>query len=300
MQRSETRRQSPCDIPSNLQRPAVFSTQLSRRAISDTTYGTWKGCSRPQQGSGGRGPGGKPKHVQFRGLRSNLAVTDSYSYNGLPDDSQQPELLESHLHDLAALFVRNHAQGIFGIHLAHAHFAIPENTVLLGVNHEIPRCRWAKATTNQTIDLSNVHGHIFVLTDHGFHPYEYQIGPVPDLSGIDSNFLPDLAQFLNTNNLAMLVGLQFIDPHPSQLLELVLPQGTIMLDASDLKGCVSTRQTGWKFETENGEPRVCQANETHGQTRTGHEIYNKGDAHPQLETFQDLIYALGAAGIRVG
>jgi len=218
-------------------------------------------------------------------------------YNRLPDDSQQPELLESHILDLAALFVRHHAQGIFGIHLAHAHFAIPENTVLLGVNHDIPHCRWTKTTTIQTMDLSNVHGHIFVLTDHGFHPYEYQIGPAPDLSRVDSTFLPELAQFLDTNNLAILVGLQVIDPHPSQMLELVLPQGTIMLDASGLNGCVSTRQTGWKFETESGKPRVCQANESHGQTRTGHEIYNKGDAHPKLETFQDLKYALAEAGI---
>lgn len=181
--------------------------------------------------------------------------------------------------------------------MVHAHFTIPESTVLLGINHDIPRCRWATATTTQTIDLSNVHGHIFVLTDHGFHPYEYQTGPVPDLSQVDSTFLPELAQFLRNNNLAMLVGLQVIDPHPSRMLELVLPQGTVMLEASDLNGWVSTRQTGWKFETKNGQPRVCQANETHGQTRTGHEVYNKGDAHPRLETFQDLKYALAEAGI---
>ncbi|KAK4184120.1 hypothetical protein QBC35DRAFT_506597 [Podospora australis] len=218
-------------------------------------------------------------------------------YNRLPDDSEQPEILDSHIRDLATLFVRNRADRVFGIHLAHAHFAVPDKTVLLGANHETPRCRWAKATAFKAIDLDNVHGHIFVLTDHGFHPYEYQAGPVPALSHVDHRFLAELADFLNAHKLTTLVGLQVIDPHPGHMLELVLPQGTIMLDVTNVNGCIPTRQTGWKFEVENGEVRVCQANEMHAQTRTGHEVYNKGDPHPRLETLQDLGVALAKAGI---
>jgi hypothetical protein len=243
--------------------------------------------------------GTKPFDVP--GLNKTLKVQDLEEsrniYNVLPDDSQQPEILESHIHNLAALFVRNRANGIFGIHLAHAHFAIPENTAILGVNYNEPHCRWARTTAIQAISLSNVHGHIFVLTDHGFHPYEYQTGPIPDLSGVNSAFLPELADYLNTNNLSTLVGLQIIDQNPVHMLELILPQGTIMLDVSNLNGCVPTRQTGWKFESEDGEPRVCQANETHGRTATKHEIYNKGDPHPKLEDFQDLKNALVEAEI---
>jgi hypothetical protein len=215
----------------------------------------------------------------------------------LPDDSQQPEILESHIHNLAALFVRNHADGILGIHLAHAHFAAPENTAILGVNYDKPYCRWARTTAIQTIDLSNVHGHIFVLTDHGFHPYEYQTGPVPDLSGVNSAFLPELADYLNTNNLSTLVGLQIIDQNPVYMLELILPLATVMLDITNLNGCVSTRQTGWKFEAENGEPRVCKSNETHGTYENGHKIYNEGAPYPKLATFQDVKNALVGAGI---
>lgn len=59
----------------------------------------------------------------------------------------------------------------------------------------------------QTMDLSNVYGHIFVLIDHSFHPYEYQTGPILDLSKVDSAFLLELANYLNTNNLLMLIGL---------------------------------------------------------------------------------------------
>lgn len=237
------------------------------------------------------------RNMQVTGSFKLFDFTNLHSYNVLPDDSQQPEILKSHIRNLAELFIRNRADGIFGIHLAHAHFVIPENTTILGVNYNKPYCRWARTTAIQIVDLSNVHGHIFVLTDHGFHPYEYQTGPVPDLFGVDSAFLPELADYLNTNNLSTLIGLQIIDHNPAHMLEFILPQATVMLNVLNLNGCVSTRQTGWKFEFENGEPRVCQANESHGQTATTHEIYNKGDPHPRLETFQDLKHALVKAGI---
>jgi len=243
--------------------------------------------------------GAKPFDVP--GLNKILKIQDLEEsrniYNVLPDDSQQPEILESHIHNLAALFVRNRADGILGIHLAHAHFAAPENTALLGVIYDKPYCRWARTTAIETVDLSNVHGHIFVLTDHGFHPYEYQTGPVPDLSGVSSTFLPELADYLNTNNLSTLVGLQIIDQHPAQMLELVLPLATIMLDVSNLNGCVPTRQTGWKFEAKDGEPRVCKSNETHGRHANGHDVFNEGAPHPKLETFEDVKNALVKTGI---
>jgi hypothetical protein len=168
---------------------------------------------------------------------------------------------------------------------------------MLGVNYENPYCRWARVTKISTVNLSNVHGHIFVLTDHGFHPYEYQTGPMPDLSRVDKAFLPELTDYLNRNNLAKLIGLQVVDDNPAQLLEFILPQATVMLDESNLIGCTPTRQTGWKFRYENGEPRACKANESHGRTATTHEVYNEGQPHPKLETIQHLKVALANAGI---
>jgi hypothetical protein len=57
------------------------------------------------------------------------------------------------------------------------------------------------------MDLSNVHRHIFVLTDYGFHLYKYQIGPVPDLSRVNSASLLELADYLKMHNLLTLVRL---------------------------------------------------------------------------------------------
>lgn len=214
------------------------------------------------------------------------------SYNKLPDDLQQPALLDSHIRDLADLFVRNRAHEIFGIHLVHGHFTIPTNTVLLGTNYSQPRCRWAKTTPIPLVDLDCVHGHIFVLSDHEFHPYEYQMGRMPDLSQVGSTFLTELANYLELNNLTMLVGLQVIEPNASPMFELVLPMGTVMVDVTNVNGCVPTRHTGWQFQVINGESRVCTPYETHARHANGHDIFNAGAPHPKLETFQDVKHAL--------
>jgi hypothetical protein len=153
----------------------------------------------------------RAKPFEIPGLNKTLTIKDLEEtrqiFNMLPDDSYQLELTDAHIRNLAALFLRNRANGILGIHLAHAHFHSPENTVMLGVNYENPYCRWVRATKMHTVDLSNVHGHIFVLTDHGFYPYEYQTGPMPDLSRVEKAFLPELVDYLNGNNLTKLVGL---------------------------------------------------------------------------------------------
>ncbi|KAL5346624.1 hypothetical protein ACLOAV_008331 [Pseudogymnoascus australis] len=221
-------------------------------------------------------------------------------YNTLRDASKQQDILDQHIHNLAALFVKHGAEGILGIHLVHSHFSLPENTAMLGANYETPYSRWTRPIPIHTVDLSNVHGHIFVFSDHGFHPYEYQYGPRPDLSRVNSNFLADLAGYLKENKLSNLIGLQVIDQTQASMIELVLPHATIMLKVSDVRGCKSSRQTGWMFKTENGEPQVCQATETHGETGNGHVTYNKGKPHPKLNTFEDVKIALEKEGVLYG
>jgi hypothetical protein len=61
-------------------------------------------------------------------------------------------------------------------------------------------------------------------------------------------------------------------------------------------GCDS-RQTGWKFALENGEPCVCKPNETHGRHANGHDVFNAGAPSPKLETSQDVKNALVKVGI---
>jgi len=213
-------------------------------------------------------------------------------YNHLPDDLRQPELCDTHMRNLAEIFIRNHAHTILGIHLVHGHFFLPVGEILVGENYDKPRCRWTKAVAIPAMNFDNVHGHIFVITEDGFHPYEYQMGTMPDISQVAGSFFEEFSSYVKSNGLTNLIGLQVTELDPVPMYELILPRGTVMIDVSSLNGCVPSRDTGWKFAAENAEPRVCTAYETHAKHSNGHDVFNKGSAEPNLETFQDVTHAL--------
>jgi len=216
------------------------------------------------------------------------------------DDSRQPDVSQIHIQSLAELFVRHNAHEKLGIHLIHGHFNTAPNTVMLGTNIEDPYGRWTKATATDAIELSKVHGHIFALRPAGgFVAYEYQDGPMPDLSAIRDDFFGELASYLTTNDLSSLLGLQVrLGGVPESMFELILDQGTIMLDKTAVRGCSASRQTGWTFELKDGEPRVCAANETHAKKTSGnHQVFNAGKPQPILASVADLKKALMTAKV---
>lgn len=219
-------------------------------------------------------------------------------YNRLPDDSAQPAVADQHVANLAALFVRHNAQDVLGIHLIHGHFQIPENTVMLGTNFEGPALRWTQTTGIDTIDSLSVHGHIYAITEHGFCPYELQDGPLPDFSKVGHGFLPEFVDYVVKNELQNIIGLQVLGGESPAMSELILDRGTVMLETSIIKNATPYRITGWRFESRNGEPRVCAANETHsGMTSGNHKVFNAGKPIPKLENVDDLRIALVQAGL---
>ena len=160
--------------------------------------------------------------------------------------------------------------------------------------------RWTKATATEMIDLSEIHGHIFTLHPAGgFVAYEYQNGPVPDLSTMTDAFFAELSWYLAKNDLSSLPRLQVsVEGLPEGMFELILDQGTIILDGTAVHGCSPYRQTGWTFELKDGEPRVCAADETHAKKVTGsHQVFNAGKPQPKLASVTDLEKALVIAGI---
>lgn len=236
------------------------------------------------------------------GLDSALEVKDLQKsrdvYNRLLDDAEQPPVSKEHMQNLAALFVRHNAHKTLGVHLIHGHSKTPENTVMLGSNFENPTGRWTRVTEIDAVDLSIVHGHIFVLTGDGFIAYEYQDGPMPDLSSVGKEFFADFIDYLITNDLTNLLGLQvLIDSMDQNMWELILDQGTVMLDAAVLRGCSPTRITGWRFEARDGQPRVCESNEKHVSSGNTHKIYNQGKPQPKLSNVDDLKKALVDVGV---
>ncbi|KAG4441229.1 hypothetical protein IFR05_003277 [Cadophora sp. M221] len=180
-----------------------------------------------------------------------------------------------------------------------AYFKTLENTVLLGSRLENPSGRWAKVTETDAVDLSNVHGHIFVLTSDGFIAYKYHNGPMPDLSSVGKEFFANFIDYLITNHLANLLGLQvLLDGMDQTIWELILEQRTVMLDSAVVHGCSPTRITGWKFEARDGQPRVCQANEIHSEMTLGnHKVFNAGKPQPKLSDVNDLKKTLVDAGV---
>ncbi|KAK0721882.1 hypothetical protein B0T26DRAFT_850133 [Lasiosphaeria miniovina] len=224
-------------------------------------------------------------------------------YNSLKDDADQPYVDDTHTQNLAALFVRHNAENVFGVHLIHGHFQIAEGTVMVGTNFRNPDVRWAKPTDSNKLEGSSIHGHIFVLTDSGFRAYEFQDGPPPDLTAVDENFLAEFSGYIVANNLTGLIGLQVLGHKGCSnrsMSELILDErsGTVMLDTSLVKNCRPARVTGWTFESVNGQPRVCQANETHtAMVKGNHKVFNAGKPHPKLENVDELKAALVGAGV---
>ena len=170
---------------------------------------------------------------------------------------------------------------------------------MLGTNFENPCGRWTKPTDIDIINLDRVHGHIFVLKNNEFLAYEYQDGPSPDLSGIGKDFVVEFVNYLTRNSLTDVIGLQILmDGMDHDMWELILDQGTVMIDAAKLHGCVPTRITGWKFELSDGSPRVCATNETHSRMTTGnHKVFNVGKPQPKIDTVDDLKDALVNVGV---
>lgn len=115
---------------------------------------------------------------------------------------------------------------------------------MLGTNYENPSLRWAKATAIQDIDASAIHGHIFVLKENQLQAYEYQQGPLPDLSGASENFLPEFVDYIVKNNLTTVIGLQVLGHCEIAMSELILYQGTVMLDSSVVQNTTPTRTSG--------------------------------------------------------
>lgn len=155
----------------------------------------------------------------------------------------------------------------------HGHFKIPKNTVMLGSNFESPSLRWTKITDIDKIDPSGVHGHIFAQLRTG-------------------------CDYIVKKNLTGLIGLQVLGCDDGSMSELILDQGTIMLESTFVKNTAPTRIIGWKFEVAGGSPYVCSVNETHAVMTSGnHKIFNIRKPLPNLENIDDLKAALAMVGV---
>ncbi len=62
------------------------------------------------------------------------------------------------------------------------------------------------------VDLHDIHGTVLALGKNGnFMAYEYGAGPASDMSAVGPELLCDVIQYLTSNNLEGLLGLEILD-----------------------------------------------------------------------------------------
>ncbi|KAL8296191.1 hypothetical protein RB600_001601 [Gaeumannomyces tritici] len=227
-------------------------------------------------------------------------------YNNLPEVLTQPSI-DEHLNFFGNLVLSHGVQDVIGFHLPHSHYPIPDNTILLGTNINVRGTnvealirRWAKPTPIEDVRGKQIHGHIYVVrSDGSLHPYEFQLGHAPDLSGIDlSHFLRDFAKAVKEKGLQKLIALEVLDPENTDrtLYEFIVNRvNHVLVDASMAKELVQTRTTGWTIRDEgNGGVRVLKNTAYAPPKEKGdsHIVYTDGKPDAKLETVSELARAL--------
>lgn len=242
------------------------------------------------------------EHLAIPGLHKPPTIKDlqesSREYNQLPDDSDQPEVLQLHLDILAEIFVRHNAQNKFGLHLIHGH-GVQQGKVKVGINFTDPLGYWTVPMEISQIDLNNIHGHIFKLTPRGsLVAYEFREGSLEDVTGIEAAFFQDLIDYLRQHNLASVLGLQALCGESSQeMVEFVLDNGnTVMLDKSIARYGGIYRVTGWYISLEDGIV-TCNGGEAHAETTKGtHQVFVGSKPLPDLKAMKALLEVEGIIG----
>lgn len=219
-----------------------------------------------------------------------------FRYNNLKDDSGQPEVTVNQLNSLAALFTRHDAQDVFGVHLVHGHFQIDEDMIMLGVDlgTDFPGY-WTRPTKSTNVDTDSIHGHVYMLSENHFTPYEYRGGPsVSNWKQVHPSFFSELASYLATNDLAGVLGLQVLDRlavSPERMLEFVLGgEGTAMLREQDVNHGGIYRVTGWSFGRDEDGIISVKGSESHAKTTKGtHQVFIDGKPLPTVEAVRDVL-----------
>lgn len=155
---------------------------------------------------------------------------------------------------------------------------------------------WTKPIPCEKVHAKDVHGHIFTISGEGdLLAYEYRNGPTPDkIAQIDSGFFHEFTEFLKSNKLEGVVGLEVLEDRLNsqyQMLEFVLAdQGTTMLRKEDATNAHIYRVTGWSLvQSEDGTVSM-KGNETHASKPGGpHQLFTDGK---RLKDIDDVMSVL--------
>lgn len=115
---------------------------------------------------------------------------------------------------------------------------------------------------------------------------------------MDPSFFAQLAQYLHSNNLAGVLGLQVLDHRAAssgEKLEFVLgEQGTAMLRAQDVNHGGIYRNTGWSFRQDEDGIISVNGGESHAKTTKGtDQVFISGQPLPTIEAVKNVLRTEG-------
>jgi hypothetical protein len=214
------------------------------------------------------------------------------AYNALVGSEElQSEISNTHLQNLADIFVKYNVHERLGVHLIHGHTKVAAGNVMLGHSFTEPSGRWAKPIQMEEVNLADVHGHIFKLVGGGrFVAYEYVEGKASDLSDISTDFFKDLVEYLQSHQLEATVGLQILGQSVGNMAEFDFGDcGTVMLNEQDISHATPFRTTGWVFTHKEGFVSF-KGNETHMETVKGpHKVLIDAKLAPNITALKAIL-----------
>ena len=90
------------------------------------------------------------------------------------------------------------------------------------------------------INPTAFHGHVFIFGKDRLCAYEYQEGPLPNLSTVNQGFLRKFINYLIANTLTSLIGLQILGIYSEpSMFKLILDKSTVILQADIIKKTAS-------------------------------------------------------------
>lgn len=227
------------------------------------------------------------------------------SYNHLPSDDEQPTFSQdvgNLLAELRAIFCRHAADTVFGLHLIHGHFKIPEDEVMIGSRLEDSDVGWwTRAMKIDLVSRQHIHGHVFIVSDDSqLLPYEYRQGSPSDrVATISDMFFVEFCAFLMSNRLDKIFGLQILDDvGPAQeMLEFVFSsKETVMIPRFQTDTYQVYRDTGWSFSQNGDGTVVLKGNEAHAGPLNGpHRIFTDGKRFNEPGAILESLRTLGIA-----
>lgn len=222
-------------------------------------------------------------------------------YNDIPEVDDLPEIPNGALEALAKIFVKHNVQGVFGVGLIHSHCTLEEGEVMLSTQLQTPGggC-WNRATKMNGVDTSRVRGQMFKLAGNGkLLAYKLEHAPVSDFDLGSTAFFQEFVEYVSSEGLTDLLGLQMLGGIPKYGVELDLGEvGTVVLNEAGTKHGPVSHTTGWVFSIDEKGIISCKGTTVHAPTTKGpHKVFVDSKL---VRNDDDLEKTLRGYGVWVG